>query len=210
MIMEKFFLKVNGYLKYRFRRFLDLEDINHSLFTKEFLSDRNYCNIGEYSYGRPKVNKWGDGKEKLYIGKFCSIAYNVEIFLDGEHRMDWISTYPFGEFKDVFGIDKIKGHPNGKGDVVIGNDVWIGQNSLILSGVTIADGAVVGANSLVNRNIGAYESWAGNPARFIKKRFQDEDIYKLLNIKWWDWDINKIIENYKIICSPNLTKLYEL
>jgi acetyltransferase-like isoleucine patch superfamily enzyme len=207
--MVKFFHKVNGFIKYKLRQYLGIE-INQSLFTKEYLSEKSFCEVGEYSYGRPKVNKWGNGSEKLKIGKFCSIAYNVEIFLDGEHRADWISTYPFGEFYEIYGIQKIDGHPIGKGNVTIGNDVWIGQNALILSGVEIKDGAIVGANSLVTRNIGAYEIWAGNPARFIKKRFNDEDIRKLIEIKWWNWELNKIIKNYKIICSSNLKKLYEL
>ncbi|ABE04565.1 Acetyltransferases [Rickettsia bellii RML369-C] len=92
---------------------------------------------------------------------------------------------------------------------MLGNDVWIGTESLIMSGIKIADGAIVGARSLVTKNIGAYEIWGGNPARLIKKRFSDEDIEKLLQIKWWDWSDDKIKQNLHLLRDSDVESLWE-
>lgn len=204
--MVRFFQRVNGHIKYKLRKYLGFE--NHfSIYTNLYLKDKSNCEIGEYTYGHPTIREWGEGKI-LKIGKFCSIAHNVEIFLGGNHRIDWISTYPFNMFPENFPeAKKIKGHPHSKGDVNIGNDVWIGQNSVILSGVKIGHGAVIGTNSLITKNIGDYEIWGGNPARFIKKRFDDDKIAFLLELEWWNWDISKIIENVELICSQNFLEL---
>lgn len=99
-------------------------------------------------------------ESNLIIGKFCSIAGGVTIFLGGNHRLDWISTYPFNMLEEEFPEAKmIKGHPATKGDVKIGNDVWIGQNAVIMSGIIIGNGAVIAANSVVTKNIKDYEVW---------------------------------------------------
>lgn len=99
--------------------------------------------------------------------------------------------------------------PN-KGDTVIGNDVWIGMNSLIMPGVHIGDGAVIGANSVVAKNVEPYTIVAGNPIREIRKRFSEEEIKLLLETKWWDWDIEKIIKNIDVILKNDVTKLTEI
>jgi acetyltransferase-like isoleucine patch superfamily enzyme len=107
------------------------------LFTKDALPEKYKKYIGEFTYGVPQIFDWQEGA-RLIIGKFCSIADNVKIFLGGEHRTDWITTFPFSakEFNDLFPeAKKIKGHPKTKGDVIIGNDVWIGYDAIILSGV---------------------------------------------------------------------------
>jgi virginiamycin A acetyltransferase len=145
--------------------------------------------IGKFSYGNPKIIAW-DKKNVLKIGNFCSIADGVIIVLGGEHRIDWVTTYPFN--KNLKDCCHFTGHPATKGDIIIGNDVWIGLNATILSGVTIGDGAVIGANSLVARDVEPYTIVAGNPARSIRKRFSQQTIDKLLRIKWWDWEIEKI------------------
>lgn len=142
----------------------------------------NNFKIGRYTYGKPKVFCW-DQNNKLTIGRYCSFAENVTIFLDGEHRTDWVSTYPFNFLsKDHL---TIKGHPKTKGDVVIGHDVWVGFGAIILSGVSIGNGAVIGAGSVVTKNIDDYEIVAGNPAKHIRYRFKEIDREKLQLSKWW-------------------------
>src|SRR5512139_2451343 len=121
------------------------------LYTKDFLGDR--YQIGNHTYGRPKVVSWGEGTF-LRIGKYCSIGTNVTIFLGSEHRIDWVSTYPFPFlWKEA---RSIPGHPFTKGDVSIGNDVWIGFGTTILSGVTVGDGVAIGACSLVTKDVPSY------------------------------------------------------
>ena len=128
----------------------------------------------------------------LEVGAFCSIAGGVQIFLGGEHRLDWVTTYPFNVLWPAG--RQFRGHPRSKGDVTIGNDVWIGAEAVILSGVTIADGAVVGARSVVTRDVPAYTLVAGNPARTVRKRFDDETIEALRALRWWQWDDTRIAE----------------
>ena len=157
--------------------------------------------IGKYTYGKPNVYSWGEGA-KLIIGNFCSIASNVNIYLGGNHRTDWVTTYPFGHInKQVFNNFNGVGHPSTKGNVIIGNDVWIGGNVTIMSGVTIGDGAVIANNSHVVKNIEPYSLIGGNPAKFIKYRFTQEQIKKLLEIKWWYWDDNKINKYTPLLCN---------
>jgi lipopolysaccharide transport system ATP-binding protein len=162
--------------------------------------------IGEYSYGDPKILSWTD-KYSVTIGKFCSIATNVVIIVDGNHRVDWISTYPFGEL--IKEIPKNPGHPVGKGDIFIGNDVWIGMNVIILPGVKIGDGAVVGAGSVVTKDVQDYEIVAGNPVKHIRYRFTFEEINILKSIKWWDWPIGMIIKYAHLLQSNNIKGLEE-
>lgn len=166
--------------------------------------------IGDYSYGRPMI-LFEDSGFNLKIGKFCSFAKDVTIFLGGNHRTDWVSTFPFNVLNEDFpnAVD-IAGHPCSKGDVVIGNDVWVADSVKILSGVTIGDGAVVGAGAVVTRNIGPYEIWAGNPARLIKKRFDDEVITELVALAWWNWDIEQINTHVRTIQSNNIVELINI
>jgi len=159
--------------------------------------------IGEYTYGSPVISNWAtDGK--LIIGKFCSIASGVLIELGGEHRIDWLTTYPFPPiFKWA---RKYPGHPASKGDVVIHNDVWIGYGASIFSGVTIDNGAVIGARAVVagSKHIGPYEIWAGNPARFIRCRFEADEISAMERIAWWDWPIEQIADSMPLLLSNNI------
>ena len=175
-------------------------------YTKDIFREKKYF-IGEYTYGHPKI-LFENNDSNLIIGKFCSIADNVTIFLGGNHRTDWITTYPFNILNDDFPkAKKISGHPSSKGDVVIGNDVWIGRNVIILSGIKIGDGAVIAAGSVVTKHVGCYEIWGGNPARLLKKRFKDDEINNLLKLKWWDWKIEKINEEIYKLCSNNINYL---
>lgn len=174
------------------------------LYTKDLLGNR--YQIGEHTYGNPRVVSWGEGTS-LTIGKYCSIGTNVFIFLGSEHRIDWVSTYPFPFLWS--GAKTIQGHPSTKGDVVIGNDVWIAFGTTILSGVTIGDGAAIGACSVVARNIPPYAIAAGNPAQVIRYRFDEQTVQNLLRIKWWNWPDQKVRENVHLICSPSIDAFIE-
>lgn len=165
----------------------------------------NYS-IGRFTYGEPLVLEWGEGAT-LNIGSFCSIAPNVTILLGGNHRGDWVTTFPFNIIFDDF--KDISGHPATRGNVIIGNDVWIGIDALILSGISIGDGAIIAARSVVTKDVEPYTVVGGNPARKIKTRFSDETIENLLKIKWWDWDIEKIKNNVPLLLSRDIHKFLD-
>ena len=154
--------------------------------------------VGDFTYGRPIVLQW-DKKTRLKVGKFCSIAANVQIYLGGEHHTDWNTTYPFDVLLG-------EGETPSKGDVTIGNDVWIGNNVQILSGVTIGDGAVIGAGSVVARDVQPYTVMAGNPIRLIKMRDCWTDVRDL---SWWDWPLEKIAEAYPLLTAQDADALVE-
>jgi acetyltransferase-like isoleucine patch superfamily enzyme len=156
--------------------------------------------IGEFTYGKPQILDWYH-KYKLSIGKFCSMADDIKIIMDGNHRTDWVTSYPLHR---KLPIKKIDENPRGKGDMTIGNDVWIGINVIITPGVCIGDGAVIAAGSVVTKNVADYEIVGGNPARHLKYRFTAEQIEKLKQIKWWDWDIEKIKANAQYLQSDNI------
>jgi acetyltransferase-like isoleucine patch superfamily enzyme len=157
--------------------------------------------IGKYSTGQPKILAYCS-QEKLSIGNFCSIAEGVTILLDGEHHTDWIPTYDFNlMFKE---FERFGDSRRSKGDVVIGNDVWIGLNAIILSGVKIGDGAVIGDGSVVTHDVPPFAIVAGCPARMIRMRFDQKTIDNLLRIRWWDWDLQRITENMPILLSNNI------
>ena len=145
--------------------------------------------------------------DRLVIGKFCSIASNVRFIMNGgNHRTDWITNFPF----PVFGHGWEKAMPTSwpnKGDIVIGNDVWIGYGATIMPGVHIGDGAIVATGSVVTSNVEPYAIVGGNPARQIRKRFPDNDIEELLRISWWNWDIEKITEHLEGICGADIAYL---
>jgi len=164
------------------------------VFTSKDREYRKY-EIGEFTYGTPKVLKYNQNSN-LKIGKFCSIAEGVKIFLGGEHQVKNISTYPF---KTIFKKDC--NDDFSKGDVIIGNDVWIGYEATILSGVTIGDGAVIGAMAVVAKSVEPYAIVIGNPGKEIKKRFDEKTTKKLLSMKWWEWDIKKIIKSQEYLSS---------
>lgn len=161
---------------------------------------------GRHTYGYENIRafSWGEGT-KLRVGKFCSIAENIKVYLGGNHRTDWVTTYPFGHReRERFNNFDGKGHPKSNGDVVIENDVWIGSNVTIMSGVHIGSGAVIANNSHVVKDVKPYTIVGGNPARYIKSRFTDSQIEKLLEISWWDWDDEKINEHLDLMCSENI------
>ena len=136
-------------------------------------------------------------KEKLVIGKFCSIACGAKfLFNSANHTLSSLSTYPFPIFFDEWGLEKsdVAAAWDRKGDIVIGNDVWIGYEAVILAGVTIGDGAVIGARAVVTKDVPPYAIVGGVPARVIRSRFPEETVKALLRLKWWDWPAERIQE----------------
>lgn len=189
------------------------------------LPKRDNVEIGEYTYYSDNVNSpenfynniehhYDFLGDKLIIGKFCAIAQGVKFIMNGaNHRMDGITTYPFNIFGD--GWEKVTPTIEQlpfKDDTVIGNDVWIGQNVTIMPGIKIGDGAIIAANSTVVKSVESYAIYGGNPAKFIKKRFNDEKVEFLLKLQWWNWDEEKIFNNLEKLTSEigleQLMKLY--
>lgn len=160
-----------------------------------------HYDIGRASYGDLKIMEWGNDAQ-LHIGAFCSISNDVTIFLGGEHRIDWVTTFPFPALWPS--ASHIAGHPLSKGDVVIGNDVWIGYKATILSGVTIGDGSVVGAHSLVTKDVPPYTIVAGNPAKIVRKRFDEQTIERLLRVAWWNWEDETIKHFMPLLLQNNI------
>ena len=163
--------------------------------------------MGHMSYGMPRILAF-QSHEKVVIGKYCSIADEVTIMPGGDHRLDWVTTYPLRIMFNLDGANQ-DGHPSAKGDVIVGNDVWIASGVKILSGVKIGDGAVIGANALVSKDVEPYSIVGGNPAKLIKYRFDEETISKLLEIKWWDWEDEKIKENVSLLCNDGIQKFVD-
>jgi acetyltransferase-like isoleucine patch superfamily enzyme len=158
--------------------------------------------VGRFTYGNPRFMLWNDS-ERIQIGAFCSIADEVVIFGGGEHRTDWVTTFPLRIAFDapLAGRD---GHPASKGQTVIGNDVWIGYRAMILSGIAIGDGAVIGAGAVVTVDVAPYAIVAGNPAKVLRYRFSENEIGQLLALRWWEWDTDRIEANISVLCSTDV------
>jgi virginiamycin A acetyltransferase len=146
--------------------------------------------------------------DKLIIGKFCMIASDVKFIMNGaNHLTNALTSYPFAIFGNGWeNAMEGKEYPQ-KGDITIGNDVWIGYNATIMAGVTIGDGAIIAANATVVKDVAPYSIVGGNPAMEIKKRFSTDTIAKLLVLKWWDWDIEKITNNIQNLTDHNIDKI---
>lgn len=148
--------------------------------------------------------------DKLIIGKFCSIACGAKfLFNSANHTLNSLSTYPFPLFYEEWELEpkKVAESWDNKGDIVIGNDVWIGFEAVILAGVTIGDGAIIGTRAVVTKDVAPYTIVGGVPAKPIRKRFDDKTIEKLLNMKWWNWSAEKIAPNIEAIKSGNIAHL---
>ena len=148
--------------------------------------------------------------DKLKVGKFCSIACGAKfLFTSANHTMHSISTYPFPIFFEEWGLDveNITSAWDNKGDIVVGNDVWIGYEAVVLSGVTIGDGAIIGTRAVVTKDVPPYTIVGGIPAKPIRKRFSDEVISRLLELQWWNWSENRIKENIDVIQSGRIKDL---
>lgn len=150
--------------------------------------------IGQGTFGQPEIICFPGDRGKVIIGNYCSIASGVKVFVGGNpketHNMNYISTYPFPEIYHWTCDSTIP--PQGRSGVTIGHDVWIGVDVLIMHGVTIGDGSVIGARSVVVKDVPPYSIVAGNPCNLLRKRFDDETIELLLKLQWWNWNLEKI------------------
>jgi virginiamycin A acetyltransferase len=196
-----------------------LENYDRLCFLKNVVKNPNII-IGDYTYYDDFDNIDNFEKnvkyhfdfigDKLIIGKFCMIASDVKFIMNGaNHLTNALTAYPFEIFGN--GWEKAmqnKSYPQ-KGDINIGNDVWIGYNATIMSGVTIGDGSIIAANSTVIKNVEPYSIVGGNPAKEIKKRFSEDTISKLLKLKWWNWDIERITKNIQNLTDNQIDKLTE-
>jgi acetyltransferase-like isoleucine patch superfamily enzyme len=158
--------------------------------------------MGANCYGVPSV-KHAHPDAMLTIGNYCSIAKNVDIFLGGNHRTDWVSSYPFPAFFTQ--ASHIKNYVISRGDVTIGSDVWLCQNATLLSGITVGHGAVVANGSVVVKDVAPYEIVGGNPAKHIRWRFDAPKREALLASAWWDWSEDEVLQVVDLLCSDNIS-----
>ncbi|MEJ8599118.1 type B chloramphenicol O-acetyltransferase [Riemerella anatipestifer] len=149
--------------------------------------------------------------DKLIIGSYCSIGSGASFIMAGNqgHKYDWISSFPFFYMSEFDVFSKSQDGFQKAGDTVVGNDVWIGSEAMIMPGVQIGDGAVIGSRALVTKDVEPYSIVGGNPAKLIKKRFSDDDIQKLQEMKWWEWDEETLFEAMPILCSNKIDLLYK-
>lgn len=197
-----------------------LDNYNRLCFLKNQVENPN-IEIGDYTYyddfetveNFEKNVKYhfdftGD---KLIIGKFCMIASGAQFIMNGaNHLSSAFSAYPFAIFgKDWSNAMHNKHYPN-KGDLRIGNDVWIGYNATLMAGITVGDGAIIAANSTVVKDVEPYSIVGGNPAELIRKRFSDRVIDHLLKIQWWNWEVDKITEHVHVLTGINEEELLHL
>lgn len=190
-----------------------LANYKNLCFLKNFINNPNIV-VGDYTYyddfedvGNFEKNikyHFDFVGDKLIIGKFCMIASDATFIMNGgNHLTEATSAYPFaifgGAWQDAM---KDKSYPT-KGDTVIGNDVWIGHGATLMPGVKIGDGAIIATKAVVTKDVEPYTIVGGNPAKCIKKRFSEDIISKLLELQWWDWDIEKITQNvHKLTGGP--------
>jgi len=194
-----------------------LAHYNRLCFLKNIITDPNII-VGDYTYYDDFEDVHNFEKnvkyhfdfigDKLIIGKFCMIASDVTFIMNGaNHLSEAITSYPFAIFGH--GWEEAmegKSYPS-KGDTVIGNDVWIGHRATIMPGVKVGDGAIIASSATVTKDVEPYAIVGGNPARLIRKRFSDEQIERLLSIKWWDWDIDRITKNVHHLTGKNIELL---
>ncbi len=163
-----------------------------------------FVTVGKYTYGEPHIPPYEKDESILKIGSFCSIAQEVLILLGGNHPSSWVSQFPFDLEQGVFPNKSEPKYKHSKGDIIIGNDVWLGRRSIILSGVSIGDGAVIAAGAVVTKDVPPYTIVGGNPARIIRKRFEEDTIKALLKISWWNWEDDRINRSLHLINSDDI------
>jgi virginiamycin A acetyltransferase len=188
-------------------------NINTVTYIKPVIKNKNII-VGDFTYfsdvdfEKHVTHFYEFYGDKLIIGKFCQIAAGVEFVMNGaNHKMDCVSTFPFYIFEKWNENPPSLSELTSKGDTIIGNDVWIGQDSTILPGVKIGDGAVIGMKSVVGSDIEPYTIAAGNPAKMIRKRFDEELTALLLKLKWWDLPVHEIIKLIPLLHDNDIKKV---
>jgi chloramphenicol O-acetyltransferase type B len=162
--------------------------------------------VGAHTYGVCTVDVGRGERGRAYLGSYCSIGVGVELLLGGNHRTDWVSTYPFRVHWDLPRALR-DGHPRPEPDIEIGSDVWIGTEAMIMPGVKIGHGAVIGARALVTRDVRPYAVVEGVPAREIRRRFSDEEVDGLLVVRWWEWPEERVRASVDLLSSPDIIAL---
>lgn len=198
-----------------------IEGVERVCFIKNFITNPNII-VGDYTYYDDPENPemfeqnvlyhYDFIGDKLIIGKFCAIASGVRFIMNGaNHKLDIFTTYPFGVFRNGWEVALAStDNLHNKGDIIIGNDVWVGYNAKLMGGVQIGDGAIIAANSTVTGNVAPYTIVGGNPATLIRKRFDDDVIAILLEMKWWNWDVQKITKHITVLTNNDFKELKEL
>ncbi|HCQ74788.1 MAG TPA: acetyltransferase [Clostridiales bacterium] len=186
---------------------------HQTVYLKDVITNPN-IEVGEYTMYNDFVNDprefeknnvlyhYPINGDKLIIGKFCSIACGAKfLFTSANHKMSSLSTYPFPIFYEEWGLDAkdIRNAWDNKGDIIIGNDVWIGYEAVIMAGVTIGDGAIIGTRAVVTKDVPPYTIVGGVPAKPIRKRFDDATVERLIKLRWWDWEHEKIAQSIAAI-----------
>jgi virginiamycin A acetyltransferase len=195
-----------------------IEGFTRTVFLKNIIKNPNII-VGEFTYYDDPEDVHNFEKnilyhfdfigDKLIIGKFCQIATGCRFIMNGaNHAINGISTYPFKIFGTAWKDAALDA--KNKGDTIIGNDVWIGNGVTIMPGVNIGDGAILGSGSFITKDVEPYTIVGGNPAQIIRKRFDDTSISFLLELRWWEWNIEKITENLNLITSGNIDALRKL
>lgn len=192
-----------------------------TIYLKDVITNPN-ISVGEYTMYNDFVNDptqfernnvlyhYPINHDRLVIGKFCSIACGAKfLFNSANHTMHSLSTYPFPLFFEEWELDKknVADSWDNKGDIIIGSDVWIGYEAVILAGVTVGDGAIIGARAVVTRDVSPYTIVGGVPAKPIRNRFSEETVTRLMELKWWDWPKERIARNIEAIQSGSIERL---
>lgn len=175
----------------------------HSYWTYHRLIRSGVLTVGRHTYGLPEVEVYKGSESRVIIHSFCSISPRVLFIVGGIHRKEWVSLFPFRALWKMPGAYS-DGMPTTKGDIVVGCDVWLGTEAMILSGVTVGHGSVVCARSVVTRNVPPFAIVAGVPARVIGYRFDEPTRARLLQVAWWDWSDNKIRMAVSSLSSPDV------
>jgi acetyltransferase-like isoleucine patch superfamily enzyme len=164
--------------------------------------------MGKGSYGAFVVYRYSGEQGNVQIGKFCSIGRGVEFITGGNHHKEWVTTFPLQHLYLEKSSRNVERQSFSRGDITIGNDVWIGVNAVVLGGVTIGDGAIVGSHAVVAKDVPAYAIVVGNPARVVSYRFDEQTIERLLEVAWWNQSDDWIRQNVELLESPNLEELF--